>query len=183
VTTATLPPASPFDASAALKARADFVAIASRYTRLRRVGRQYIGLCPFHSERHPSFYVEPKRKIWKCFGCDRGGDLFAFVMLTENCDFLGALRIVAGLLGVASESVPRSGTRFRVSVGASPGPAKQGLQHSQSTQASRAQIIAALDATNRRLQAIEATNRAASSELATACEPDHADTHLLEETK
>src|SRR5215472_4609573 len=89
-----------------LKARCDFLAIASRYTRLRRTGRQYVGLCPFHSERHPSFYVEPKRKIWKCFGCERGGDLFSFLMLAENCDFLGALRIVAGFSGVASESVP-----------------------------------------------------------------------------
>src|SRR2546427_4890809 len=94
MTAAILPSISPLEASA-LKARADFVAIASRYTRLSRAGRQYVGRCPFHSERRPSFYVEPQRKIWKCFGCQAGGDLFAFVMRAEGCDFLDALRIVA----------------------------------------------------------------------------------------
>jgi hypothetical protein len=158
-----------------LKAQADFLAIASRYTRLRHTGRQYVGLCPFHSERHPSFYVEQARKIWKCFGCGAGGDLFAFIMLVENCDFVKALRMVAELSGVASESGPRSGPRFRASVGASPGPAKQGTLHSQSPLESRTQILAALDASDRRLRAIEATNRAASAALATACEPERSD--------
>ncbi len=79
-----------------VKARADFVAIASRYTSLRRAGRQYVGLCPFHSERHPSFYVHPEKKIFYCFGCAAGGDLFAFIMRAEGCDFVSALRIVAG---------------------------------------------------------------------------------------
>ncbi len=75
-------------------AAADFVGIASRYTRLRRSGRQWLGLCPFHSERHPSFYVEPERRIWKCFGCGAGGDLFRFVMLAEGLTFGRALRFV-----------------------------------------------------------------------------------------
>lgn len=77
-----------------VKARADFFAIASRYMRLRRAGRQYVGLCPFHSERHPSCYVHPHKNIFYCFGCGRGGDVFDFVMLAESCDFLEALRIV-----------------------------------------------------------------------------------------
>jgi hypothetical protein len=87
-----------------VKARADLVAIAGRYTRLRRAGRQFVGLCPFHSERRPSFYVEPERKIWKCFGCGLGGDLFDFVMRAEGCDFPLALEIAAGFsFGGASE--------------------------------------------------------------------------------
>jgi hypothetical protein len=171
MTVAILPPVSPPNARE-LKAHADFLVIASRYTRLRRAGRQYVGLCPFHSERHPSFYVEPKKKLWKCFGCGAGGDMFAFVMHVEGCDFLDALRIVATLSGVASESGPRSGPRFRASVGASPGPAKQGTQHSQSTQKSRAQILVALSATDRRLARIAATNAEESRALWTPCQPD-----------
>lgn len=156
-----------------LKARADFLAIASRYTRLRHTGRQYVGLCPFHSERHPSFYVEPTRKIWKCFGCGAGGDLFAFIMLAENCDFVKALRMVAELLGVARDSEPRSGSRFGASEGGLPlSLPKAGVRHSQFSQDSRARILAALEATNRGFRAIEVTNAAASAALATACEPD-----------
>jgi len=87
---------APLDARE-VKSRADFVALASRYTSLRRSGRQYAGLCPFHRESNPSFYVHPEKKIFRCFGCGMGGDLFRFVMLIEGCDFLQALKIVAAL--------------------------------------------------------------------------------------
>lgn len=110
---------APLDARE-VKARADFVAIASGYTRLRRSGRQLVGLCPFHSERHPSFFVEPARKVWKCFGCGAGGDVFDFIMRAEPCDFLRALEIAASLSGVARESEPQSGERIRAGVGAKP---------------------------------------------------------------
>lgn len=105
-----------------VKSRADFFFIASKYMRLRRSGRQFVGLCPFHSERHPSCYVHPEKKIFFCFGCQRGGDLFDFVMLAAGCSFPQALRIVSEFSsGVAAESGPRSGPRFRGGVGASPG--------------------------------------------------------------
>jgi len=157
-----------------VKARADFVAIVSQYTSLRRNGRQYAGLCPFHLESNPSFYVEPQRKIWKCFGCGAGGDLFAFVMAIKGCGFLDALRIVAGFSsGVTRSSEPRSGERYRPSQGAeAPSGCEAAAHHSQSTYGRRARILAALDAADRRLRAIEATNRADSAVLATACEPD-----------
>jgi CHC2 zinc finger len=114
-----------------VKARADFFAIASRYMRLRRSGRQFVGLCPFHSERHPSFYVHPEKKIFYCFGCGAGGDLFDFVMRVENCDFLAGLRIVAEFSfgGSPRERAPEGRERFRAGVGAAPGPAKQGGVH------------------------------------------------------
>lgn len=89
-----LPLPSSFDARE-VKSRADFVAIASRYMPLRRAGRQFVGLCRFHRERHPSCYIHPEKKIFYCFGCNRGGDIFDFVMLAESCDFTEALRIVA----------------------------------------------------------------------------------------
>ena len=103
-----------------VKARADFVGIVSRYTRLRRVGRQWGGLCPVHSERHPSFYVHLEKKVFYCFGCGAGGDVFDFVMWVERCDFLRALEIVASSPGVARESEPQSGSRVRAGVGAKP---------------------------------------------------------------
>lgn len=115
-----------------VKARADFVCIASRYTSLRRSRRQYVGLCPFHSERHPSFYVHPEKKIFYCFGCGAGGDLFDFVMRAEGCDFLGSLQLVAEFSsGVARESErAKRASGFERAKGARPpGPAKQGLSH------------------------------------------------------
>lgn len=166
---AVLSAASPLDARD-VKSLADFVAIVSRYTRLRRSGRQYRGLCPFHCERHASLYVHPEKKIFYCFGCGAGGDLFDFIIRAEGCDFSRALRIVAGFSsGLVREREPRSGERFRAGVGASPGPAKQGISYSPE---SRAEILARLDATNRRVRAIEAVNCAASADLATACEPE-----------
>ena len=80
VTAAILARASVLDARD-VKSRADFLPIASLYTLLRRADRQFVGLCPLHRERHPSFYVHPEKKVFFCFGCGAGGDLFDFVML------------------------------------------------------------------------------------------------------
>jgi hypothetical protein len=101
--------------------------------------------------------------------------VFAFVMRVIDCDFHRALQIVTEFtVGVARASDPRSGSRFGGSEGGvSPlSPPKAGVLHSQFSEDSRARILAALEATGRRLRATEATNRAASAALATACEPD-----------
>lgn len=84
-----------------IKRQADFLAIVGVYVpSLKRCGRgQYRCLCPFHSERHPSCYIHPERKIFYCFGCGAGGDVFAFIMRAENCDFRRAVEIVAGFSG------------------------------------------------------------------------------------
>ena len=165
-----LPP--PLDARE-LKSRVDLATFAVQFTRLRRSGRQLVGLCPLHSERHPSFYIHPEKQIFYCFGCGAGGDLFAFVMRVTGCDFRGALQTVAEFSnGVARDSEPRSGSCFGASEGAKPlSPPKAGAPRSQSTQGSCGRILAALDATDRRLRAIEAANCEASAALATACEP------------
>jgi DNA primase len=111
-------PPKPFRA-AEVKARANLVDLVSQYTTLRRAGKQYIGRCPFHSERYPSFYVHPAKRVFYCFGCGAGGDVFAFVMRANACDFRCALEIVAEFSeGVARASGPRGGPRF----GASEGP-------------------------------------------------------------
>src|SRR5580704_18304829 len=87
-----------------VKRHADFLRIVSHYTRLRRIGRQYLGLCPFHSERHPSFYVEADRKLWNCFGCSLGGDVLSFVMRAEGCNFINALQFLASGHALLSNS-------------------------------------------------------------------------------
>ena len=96
-----------------VKQRCNFVAIVSRYTRLRRTGRQFVGLCPLHPERHPSFYVHPGRRIFHCFGCGAGGDVFNFVMRAEECDFRQALELVEEFSNRGSERGPAvfAGTR------------------------------------------------------------------------
>jgi hypothetical protein len=160
-----------------LKARVDLAVIAGQFTCLRRSGRQLIGLCPLHSERNPSFYVHPEKQVFKCFGCGAGGDVFTFVMRVLGCDFYRSLQIVAEFSdGVALASDQRSWSRLGVGEGAKPlGPPKAGISNSQSLEGSRARNLAQLDATNRRLLATDATNRAASAALSTPCEPRDGD--------
>ncbi len=88
-----------------IRDRVDLVEFVSEHTALRRRGRVYIGLCPFHQERTPSFQVHPERQFFKCFGCGVGGDLFTFLQLRENVDFKEAIRILADRAGVELEPV------------------------------------------------------------------------------
>jgi hypothetical protein len=164
-----------------IKARVDLAAITGKFTKLRALGGQLLGLCPLHSEGHPSFYVHPEKQVFKCFGCGAGGDVFAFVMRATGCNFRRALEIVAACSEqVARDSESRSGSRLGAGVGAQPlSPAQRGALHSQCVADSRARILSALDATNRRLQRIEETNRKSSAELATACEPQRGFSPLL----
>ncbi|HLB04965.1 MAG TPA: CHC2 zinc finger domain-containing protein, partial [Gaiellaceae bacterium] len=74
---------------------ADMVEVVSARTQLRRVGARWVGRCPFHEERTPSFSVNPERKLYHCFGCGRGGDLITFVRETEGLDFVGAVESLA----------------------------------------------------------------------------------------
>ena len=70
-----------------IKNTASIVDIASQYTTLRRRGKKHLGLCPFHSEKTPSFTVDEDKQIFHCFGCNIGGDLFTLVMEKENLSF------------------------------------------------------------------------------------------------
>jgi DNA primase len=73
-------------------AAADMVEVVSGRTQLRRAsGSRYLGRCPFHEERTPSFSVNPLEKLYYCFGCGKGGDLISFVRESENLDFVGAI--------------------------------------------------------------------------------------------
>src|SRR5260370_6443693 len=84
-----------------VKQQADIVRVVGEYFQLKKAGQYCSGLCPFHSEKTPSFNVHPVRKIFHCFGCGKGGDVFDFVMEMERCEFPEALRIVAEKCGIA----------------------------------------------------------------------------------
>jgi DNA primase len=82
----------------------DFVELVNARTELRKSGqRRYTGLCPFHDERTPSFGIDPVEKLYHCFGCGEGGDVFKFVMETEGLDFGAALESLADRAGVELE--------------------------------------------------------------------------------
>lgn len=78
-----------------VRAAADIVEIVGARVRLRRVGSRFVGRCPFHEERTPSFSVSPDRKTYYCFGCQRGGDVFTFLRETEGLDFAEAVEALA----------------------------------------------------------------------------------------
>jgi DNA primase len=91
-----------------VKQQADIVRVVGEYVQLKKAGQNFRGLCPFHSEKTPSFNVHPLRQIYHCFGCGKGGDVFSFVMEMEKCEFPDAVRTVAEKCGIA---VPRARER------------------------------------------------------------------------
>lgn len=81
-------------------ARVDILDVIGEYVRLERKGRNYLGLCPFHQEKTPSFTVTPEKQMFYCFGCGVGGNVFKFIMLKENLTFPDSVRFLAARVGV-----------------------------------------------------------------------------------
>ena len=73
----------------------DIVDIISQYVHLKRSGRNFFGLCPFHNEKSPSFSVSPDKQIFHCFGCGVGGNVFTFLMKIEGINFVEAVQMLA----------------------------------------------------------------------------------------
>ncbi|BCB95747.1 DNA primase [Dissulfurispira thermophila] len=87
-----------------IKTRIDIIDLIAEHVELKRAGQNYKGLCPFHSEKTPSFMVNPSKQIFHCFGCHKGGDIFSFVMMVENMTFQEALSYLAQKAGIKLES-------------------------------------------------------------------------------
>ena len=88
-----------------IKGQINIVDVVSRYVTLKKVGKNYKGLCPFHAEKTPSFFVNPELNIFKCFGCGIGGDIFKFVQEIEKINFSRAVEKLAKQAGI---ELPRS---------------------------------------------------------------------------
>ena len=88
------------DAKEQIRHGVDLVDLVSEHVSLKRAGRNLKGLCPFHKEKTPSFNVLPERQIFKCFGCQAGGDVFKFVQLIEGVEFSEAVRLLADRIGL-----------------------------------------------------------------------------------
>ena len=89
-----------------LKSRTDIADIISGYVNLKKSGRTYMGLCPFHGEKTPSFSVSPENGFFHCFGCGEGGDVITFIKKIENLDYVEAIKFLAQKAGL---SVPEDG--------------------------------------------------------------------------
>lgn len=89
----------------------DIVELASAHVTLRKRGKRYVGLCPFHSEKTPSFTVDRERGLWYCFGCHVGGDVFEFVMRIQSLPFVEAARELARRTGITIETAPEDHQR------------------------------------------------------------------------
>ncbi len=91
----------------ALKVRIGLVDLISRHVELRRRGREYVGLCPFHAEQTPSFAVNEQKRFYHCFGCGAHGDVLDFVMAVERIDFRTALARLKGEIGFGDAAETR----------------------------------------------------------------------------
>jgi DNA primase len=93
-------PRSLQDLIAEIRDSANIVDVISYYIPVKRAGRSYKALCPFHPDRNPSLMISEEKGLWHCFGCGAGGDVFSFVMRMENVDFMEAAKLVAERVGI-----------------------------------------------------------------------------------
>ena len=97
-----------FDSKERVKQAIDIVDLVGSHIQLRRQGRNYVGLCPWHDDSRPSLQVNPERQSFKCWVCDIGGDVFSFVMKMEGVEFREALEMLADRAGIVVEKPRRA---------------------------------------------------------------------------
>ena len=97
-----------------VKSRCDIVSTISQYMSVKPSGSNYKGLCPFHGEKTPSFYINTSKQIYKCFGCGEGGDVINFVMKMENLDFIDAVKLLASRYGIEINTNMDEDTKLRI---------------------------------------------------------------------
>jgi DNA primase len=100
----------PDDIVSRIKLESDIVAVISEFVSLKKSGKSYKGVCPFHQEKTPSFFVTPDKEMYYCFGCQKGGNVVNFVMDYERLDYPSALRLLADKAGIVipETSAPKS---------------------------------------------------------------------------
>ncbi|MGH9091606.1 MAG: DNA primase, partial [Acidimicrobiales bacterium] len=101
--------AIPDEDVARVRAATDMVALIGEHSALKRSGRRWVGLCPFHAERTPSFNVNAEEGFYYCFGCQASGDAITFVRATEHLDFVESVRSLADRAGVTIHEDAREG--------------------------------------------------------------------------
>lgn len=101
-----------------IKSRLDIVDLISDYVELKKTGQNFKGLCPFHSEKTPSFVVSPEKQMYHCFGCGEGGNIFSFMMRHDNLTFPEAVKTLARRAGInlkeRREDAPGGGIRYKL---------------------------------------------------------------------
>ncbi|MBN2417557.1 DNA primase [bacterium] len=103
----------PEDKIQEIREATDILEVISQHVTLKKRGKNYIGLCPFHSEKTPSFNVDPVRGFYKCFGCGEGGNVFSFLMQMERISFPEAVRTLANRAGIALPESSEDDSRLK----------------------------------------------------------------------
>jgi DNA primase len=109
----------PKDIVERIKNEADIITVISEFVNLKKSGKDYKGLCPFHQEKTPSFYVVPDKGFYHCFGCGKGGNVINFMMEHERLDYPGALRYLADKAGITipeTETVKSDSDRLYIAL-------------------------------------------------------------------
>ena len=101
------------DVISAVRNKANILEVVSQVVMLKRIGKDYKGLCPFHKEKTPSFHVNPEKGIYKCFGCGEGGDIFSFIQKAKGLGFLDAVKELAHQYGVSLIETEAEKTEYK----------------------------------------------------------------------